>query len=173
MSGMDFQAREQKRFRVLRAATLVLVVLAAISLLAALLIAQRYSEELVKAEQETARLRAELSSSLLGAIDFTGLLEQARTGRRVVAHLGAPLPDVLQSLTNAIPPNVRLELFEYDAREGAGKVRARSPDAHALADFVRILESSSPVRRAIVARQETVPGPEQAHRYDIHLVAEP
>lgn len=173
MFAMDFQAAEQRQFRRLRYVLLSLVALAALSLVAALLIAEGYQERLATAERAVVELRAELSSSVLGEIDFERLIEHATTARGVVAHLGAPLPEVLGAVTSAIPPNVRLELLEYDAREGAGTVRAVSPDPHALADFVRSLEAGPSVRRAVVARQETVPGPDVSHRQDIHLIAEP
>lgn len=173
MVAMDFQAAEQRQFRLLRYALLSLVALAALSLIAALLIVEGYQERLATAEHAVVELRGELSVSVLGDIDFEQLVEHATTARGVVAYLGAPLPDVLESVTSALPPNVRLELLEYDAREGAGTVRAVSPDPHALAEFVRGLEVGPSVRRAVVARQETVPGPEVSHRQDIHLIAEP
>lgn len=173
MVAMDFQAAEQLQFRRLRYLLLSLVALAALSLVAALLIAERYQERLATAERAVVELRAELSSSVFGEINFERLIDHATTARGVVAHLGAPLPAVLASVTRAIPPNVRLELLEYDAREGAGTVRAVSSDSHALADFVRRLEAGPSIRRAVVARQETAPGPEMSHVQDIHLIAEP
>lgn len=173
MLAMNFQAAEQRHFRVLRSALVCLVVAAALSLVGAFMLSERYERNLARTNQEVSELRSELAASQLGEADLEQLAEQANTIRRVVAHLGAPLPDVLASVADSVPANVRLELLEYDAREGAGTVRAVSPDSHSLADFARSLEASPPVRRAVVARQETIPGPEQGYRHDIHLVGEP